>query len=182
MRKQMTTPIVLTGGPGAGKTAVIEHIAHLGFRCCQEVGRQVIQSQVEQGGKAVPWQDKAAFRDRMLFAEQANLARVADHEGTVFFDRGLVDVYGYSRLEGLTVPPSLVSACEAHRYHDPVFLFPPWKAIFTNDKERKQSFAEAVATFEIMQTAYRHFGYTPMEVPRAPVHIRAEFILDRVIR
>ena len=182
MRKQTTTPIVLTGGPGAGKTAVIEHIAHLGFHCCQEVGRQVIQSQVEQGGKAVPWQDKTAFRDRMLSAEQANHARVADHKGAVFFDRGLVDIYGYSRLEGLAVPSSLVKACEAQRYHDPVFLFPPWEAIFTNDKERKQSFAEAVATFEIMQTAYRHFGYTLVEVPRAPVHIRAEFILDRVIR
>ncbi len=182
MRKQMTTPIVLTGGPGAGKTAVIEHIAHLGFRCCEEVGRRVIQSQVEQGGKAVPWQDKIAFRDRMLSAELTSHAQVADHEEPVFFDRGLVDIYGYSHLEGLATPPSLVSACEAHRYHDPVFLFPPWKAIFTNDKERKQSFAEAVATFEIMQTAYRHFGYTLMEVPRAPVHIRAEFILDRVIR
>jgi len=182
MRKQMTTPIVLTGGPGAGKTAVIEHIAHLGFRCCQEVGRRVIQSQVEQGGKAVPWQDKIAFRDRMLSAELTSHAQVADHEEPVFFDRGLVDIYGYSHLEGLATPPSLVNACEAQRYHDPVFLFPPWEAIFTNDKERKQSFAEAVATFEIMQTAYRHFGYTLMEVPRAPVHIRAEFILDRVIR
>ena len=108
----MTTAIVLTGGPGAGKTAVIEHIAHLGFRCCEEVGRQVIQSQVEQGGKAVPWQDKTAFRDRMLSAEQANHARVADHKGTVFFDRGLVDIYGYSRLEGLMVPSSLVKACD----------------------------------------------------------------------
>jgi len=182
MRKQMTTPIVLTGGPGAGKTAVIEHIAHLGFRCCQEVGRRVIQSQVEQGGKAVPWRDKIAFRDRMLSAELTSHAQVADHEEPVFFDRGLVDIYGYSHLEGLATPPSLVNACEAQRYHDPVFLFPPWEAIFTNDKERKQSFAEAVATFEIMQTAYRHFGYTLMEVPRAPVHIRAEFILDRVIR
>ena len=182
MRKQMTTPMVLTGGPGAGKTAVIEHIASLGFHCSEEVGRQVIQSQVEQGGKAVPWLDKVAFRDQMLSAELTQHAHFADHEETVFFDRGLVDIYGYSLLESLPVPRSLIEACEKYRYHNPVFLFPPWDAIFTNDKERKQSFAEAVATFEIMQTAYRHFGYTLVEVPRAPVNDRAAFILDLVIR
>lgn len=58
--------IVFTGGPGSGKTSVIEHLQSLGYKTSDEVGRRVIQQQVESGGNALPWLDKAAFRDVMF--------------------------------------------------------------------------------------------------------------------
>ncbi|MDO6707396.1 AAA family ATPase [Photobacterium sp. 1_MG-2023] len=38
----MNHRIVFTGGPGAGKTAVITYLRHLGYQTASEVSRQVI--------------------------------------------------------------------------------------------------------------------------------------------
>ncbi|ARR08937.1 ATP-binding protein [Vibrio campbellii] len=39
----MNNLIVFTGGPGSGKTSVIEHLIKLGYACAPETGRKVIQ-------------------------------------------------------------------------------------------------------------------------------------------
>ena len=169
--------IVFTGGPGSGKSTVIEALRRLGHTCSEEKGRRIIQEELECSGNALPWRDKAAFRDRMLKEELRAHARHQSREAPVFFDRGIVDTYGYSLLEGLEISSELVSACAAHRYADPVFIFPPWKAIFTNDAERRQDFAEARRTHEAMRRAYARFGYTLTEVPYAPVEERVRFVL-----
>ncbi|MGE4422071.1 MAG: AAA family ATPase [Pseudodesulfovibrio sp.] len=138
--------IVFTGGPGSGKSTVIKALRRLGHACSEEKGRRIIQEELERSGRALPWRDKTAFRDRMLDEE---LRAYGDHlrcEGLVYFDRGIVDVYGYSLLEGLEITAALRSACASHRYADRAFIFPPWEHIFTNDAERKQDFAEARRT------------------------------------
>jgi len=50
-----------------------------------------------------------------------------------------------------------------------------------NDAERKQDFAEAIASYDLaVSTTYREFGYDPMDVPKAAVTERVRFILERV--
>jgi predicted ATPase len=169
--------IVFTGGPGSGKSTVIEELRRLGHACSEETGRRIIQEELERSGNALPWRDKTAFRDRMLDAELRALAHHHSHEAPVFFDRGIVDTYGYSLLEGLTISGELLAACASHRYASPVFIFPPWKAIFTNDAERRQDFAEAQRTHEAMRRAYDRFGYALTTVPCAPVDERVRFVL-----
>lgn len=95
----------------------------------------------------------------------------------MFFDRSIMDCYGYSRLEQLPLSDTLLSACRKLLYGKRVFLFPPWQSIFTNDVERKQDFSQAVATYNQMVDTYRKFGYQMIEVPKTSVSNRAEFIL-----
>jgi hypothetical protein len=38
--------------------------------------------------------------------------------------------------------------CSGTRFHRPVFVLPPWEAIYTNDAERDQTYAEAVVVYE----------------------------------
>ncbi|NRB66931.1 MAG: ATP-binding protein [Vibrio sp.] len=170
--------IVFTGGPGSGKTSVIEHLQSLGYKTADEVGRRVIQQQVESGGNALPWLDKTAFRNAMVSAEIDKYRRIGIGEEYVFFERSIVDSYGYSLLEGLTLTENLTQHCYQLRHNLQVFVFPPWKEIFTHDAERKQGFAEAVATYEKMREAYKLFGYTLTEVPTGSVELRSQFILD----
>ncbi len=99
----MNNLIVFTGGPGSGKTSVIDALKNLGYRCAPEVGRKVIQHQVERQGNALPWLDKVTFRDEMVREELANYQAFQSSEQPVFFDRGIVDSYGYSLLEALPV-------------------------------------------------------------------------------
>jgi predicted ATPase len=172
--------VVFTGGPGSGKSTVIEMLQRLGLVCSEEKGRKIIREEVERSGHALPWLDKTAFRDRMLDEELTAFDRHLGHEAPVFFDRGIIDTYGYSLLERLEVTDALLSACASHPYGGTVFIFPPWEGIFANDAERKQDFTEARRTHAAMQKAYREFGYEPTPVPCAPVEERIRFILNEL--
>lgn len=57
---------VITGGPGSGKTSLIDALAAEGVRHMPEAGRAIIQDQVDIGGTALPWSDREAFAALML--------------------------------------------------------------------------------------------------------------------
>jgi len=171
---------VFTGGPGSGKSSVIEALQRLGYACSEEKGRRIIKEELERSGHALPWRDKTAFRDRMLDEEICAHKHHSRSEGPVFFDRGIIDAYGYTLLEGLEITATLLSGCASHRYDGQIFIFPPWERIFTNDTERKQDFAEALRTHEAMLQAYGVFGYALIRVPLVPVEERVRFILRKL--
>jgi predicted ATPase len=170
---------VLTGGPGSGKSTLIDALARTGHAAMPEAGRAIIQEQVASNGHALPWADRAMFAEKML-TRDANTYRAArEQRGLVFFDRGIPDVVGYLRLCGLRVPAHAREAATTLRY-DGVFILPPWPDIFTQDSERKQDFAEAVRTYDMLASTYADYGYAPVEVPRASIDERCRFILDRL--
>ncbi len=175
----MNKRIVFTGGPGSGKTSVIEYLNTLGYESAPEVGRKVIQRQVAMRGEALPWKDKTVFRDEMVHEEVINYNTYGKNS-VVFFDRSIVDSYGYSQLEKLAISAQLLRCCKDLTYYQKVFIFPPWESIYENDVERKQDFVEAVATYHEMVSAYREFGYELIEVPKLSVQERAKFILDKL--
>ncbi len=76
----------------------------------------------------------------------------------------------------MPVPSQVLRAAERYRYRSPVFIAPPWPEIFTRDAERKQSIAEAEATYHAMVEAYSGLGYALLELPEAPVAGRAAFV------
>jgi predicted ATPase len=97
---------------------------------------------------------------------------------TVFFDRGVPDVVGYLRLLGLPVPAHMDRAARTFRYNRRVFIAPPWAEIFRGDRERRQTFEEAVRTYEAMVATYRLYGYQLVELPRSSVEQRARFVVE----
>ena len=98
------------------------------------------------------------------------------HSGPVFFDRGIPDIVGYLRLEGLATPAHIRQAAAIHRYQPQVFLCPPWPAIYSTDSERKQTLETAVRTYDAMVAVYTALGHALIEVPRAPVAERLRFV------
>lgn len=171
--------VVFTGGPGSGKTSVIEFLRQMGYANAPEVGRKVIQSQVELQGTALPWLDKVAFRDEMVLEEIYNYENFGGTEVT-FFDRSIIDSYGYSKLEHIPISDFLLEKGGELTYCRTVFIFPPWEEIYENDAERKQDFAEAIATYHEMVSAYIKFGYDLIEVPKVSVKERAQFIVSKM--
>lgn len=79
---------VITGGPGSGKTSVIEALRGRGYRCVDEVGRAIIRRQVRIGGDALHWGDRAKYLELMLSHAMADYERVEGVSEPVFFDRG----------------------------------------------------------------------------------------------
>jgi predicted ATPase len=68
-------------------------------------------------------------------------------------------------------------AADLFRYHRHVFIAPPWPEIFAQDRERKQTLEEAERTYAAMVDVYTELGYELVELPRAPVAARLDFIL-----
>jgi predicted ATPase len=169
--------VVITGGPGSGKSTLIEALKCAGHRGSREVGREIIQAQMAIAGRALPWIDPPLFAEMMLSWEMRSYRREAARPGTVFFDRGMPDVIGYLRLIGLPVPAHMMRAAELFRYHRRVFIAPPWPEIFAPDRERKQTPEEAERTYAAMAETYAGLGYELVELPRAPVAARLAFIL-----
>jgi len=171
---------VVTGGPGSGKSTLIDALARAGFGRTVEAGRGIIQDQVAIGGRALPWIDPALFADMMLVWEMRSYRIAQEQTGEIFFDRGVPDVAGYLRLMNLPIPEYLEQAVKSFRYHSRVFIAPPWEEIFEQDCERKQDFAEAVRTFESLATTYTGYGYELLELPRTSVEERARFVLRSI--
>jgi predicted ATPase len=169
---------VLTGGPGSGKTTLIAALGETGYPHSSEAGRGVIRDQVAIGGRALPWRDPAAFAELMLCWEMRSHHLAREQAGPTFFDRGMPDVAGYLRLLGLPVPAHVAKAVEAFRYNRRVFIAPPWPDIFRQDSERRQSFDEAVRTYEAMVATYDEYGYELIELPRSSVAERVRFVIE----
>lgn len=167
---------VVTGGPGSGKTSLIDALAAQGIRHMPEAGRAIIQDQVDIGGTALPWGDREAFATLMLAWEMRSYREALSAPGPIIFDRGIPDVIGYLRLCGLPVPATVLRAAERRRYARRVFIAPPWPAIFEQDAERKQTLAEAEATYHAMVDVYSGLGYELVTLPLASVAQRAMFI------
>jgi len=145
-----------------------------------EAGRAIIQDQVIIGGTALPWSDRQAFADLMLSWEMRSYREAATKAGPVFFDRAIPDVVGYLRLCGLPVPKATLRSAEILRYAKRVFIAPHWPAIFTQDAERKQSPAEAEATYGAMVDVYSELGYDLIQLPFASVADRISFIRSHI--
>lgn len=169
---------VLTGGPGSGKTTLIERLAAKGFATSVEAGRGIIRDQVAISGTALPWNDPALFAELMLSWEMRSHALATATPGPVFFDRGVPDVIGYLRLVGLPVPGHIEKAAREFRYNPKVFILPHWPEIFAQDSERRQDEDEARRTHASMVETYTASGYERVEVPKAPVEQRLAFILE----
>ncbi|MHC5231035.1 AAA family ATPase [Brucella sp. LJL56] len=176
MTKDHQCFIIISGGPGSGKSTLIDALERQGFSRTVEAGRAIIQDQVAIGGKALPWSDRALFAELMLSWEMRSHAMAEQQRGTVFFDRGVPDVIGYLTLCNLPIPQHMEEAARQNRYNRTVFLTPPWAEIFGQDAERKQDFEEAVRTFEAMDKTYRRFGYEIALLPKSSVEERVSFI------
>lgn len=137
---------VITGGPGSGKTSLVDALAEAGLMGMPEAGRAIIRDQVAIGGYGLPWANRALFAELMLAWELCAHRQASALAGPAVLDRGVPDVLGYLALCGIPVPDHMRRAAERCRYNRNVFVAPYWPEIFGQDAERRQDPAEAEAT------------------------------------
>ena len=173
--EQSLQRIVLTGGPGAGKTSVLASLRRRGFATGEDAARSIIRARKQAG--LAPRPEALPFARQVLDREIE--AYDSAPSSPFFYERGVVD-----SVASLVAAGGL-SGAEAKRLladypYQAVFLFPPWEDIYCMDEERDHTFAHAENVYQATLTAYRHFGYEPVEVPRSSVEDRVAFILSRL--
>lgn len=91
---------ILTGAPGAGKTAVLRLLEVTGYAVVEEAATDVIALGIAIGCRE-PWQD-SSFCDKVLALQlqREAAARAAAASGSVFFDRSPACTLALSRYLG----------------------------------------------------------------------------------
>jgi predicted ATPase len=167
---------VITGGPGVGKTTLLDAMEKEGFSVVPEVARKVIKEQQEMGGNALPWGDTGLYTKLMLKGSVESYIENAENENIIFFDRGILDTICYSDMIGNGISAEMDEYAKK-LYNKRVFILPPWFEIYATDSERKQDWEEAEMTYHKMKIIYEKYGYDTIDVPRDSVRNRVSFVL-----
>ncbi len=174
----MIKSVVISGCSGGGKSTLLEELSRRGYATVEEPGRRIVKEELAGQGAALPWLDPVAFARRAIVMALEDQKLAETQAGWTFFDRGLIDAA--AALQAATGEAALETLRDRHRYHQTVFLTPPWPEIYVNDPERRHSFEEAVAEYERLTSAYPEIGYEVFILPKTDVVIRADFLLSHL--
>ena len=176
----MTKPnfYIITGGPGAGKTSVLENLALKGYGYIPETARQIIKERLSKG--LPPRPDPTSFAQQIFDQDWKNFVLNSTMSSLLFFDRSFMDsacmlfesnMESYNKVKDIHL---------ANSYNNRVFITPPWKEIYHNDEERDQTFEQSIEVYDRLHKWYKEYGYEIVVLPKDTVENRAKFILNQV--
>lgn len=170
--------IVITGGPGTGKSSIMQQLEAQGARCFHEISRHVTLEARKNGVEQLFLADPVYFSQKLLEGRIRQFEE-ADNETDplVYFDRGIPDVKAYLDFSKTPHPPIFLEAGWQYRY-DLVFMLPLWEEIYISDNERYENYAQAVEIHHALAAHYTELGYRPIEIPVGSVAGRAAFIFE----
>jgi predicted ATPase len=170
---------VLTGTPGAGKTAILRLFERTGYQVVEEAATDVIALE-HALGRQEP-HTSPGFARAIVTLQQRREERAAagaDPNAVMFIDRSPVCTLALCRQLGVPVP-ALVAA-EVDR----VVAQRPYAAVFfvrnlgyvEPTAARRISFEDSLAFENVHELTYRELGFDPIEVPAGPLPWRAAVI------
>ncbi len=170
-------PIIVTGGPGAGKTTLIQALSERGFATFQESSRELIEQQSKLKDGILPWDNMSGFTALCLeiMSEQKS---IASQHSIAFLDRAIPDICGYLKGAGIEPDENYIQASKG--YFNKVFVCRPHKEIYVQDDVRPYPFEEAVNIHCGLVETYQQLGYECIDVPFMEIEERVEFVLNAI--
>ena len=165
---------ILTGAPGAGKTALLRLLERRGHAVVEEAATDVIA--LEQAlGRDEPWTDPG-FID-LIVALQKQLQTAV---GSGFFDRSPVCTWALAEFQGFEPPPCLeaeIARIEADRVYERRVFFIENLGFVTPTAARRISYEDALRFEQVHIETYRRLGYDLIFIPPGDLNIRAAQVL-----
>jgi len=169
---------VLTGAPGAGKTAIVRQLEVDGYRVVAEAATDVIA--LEQAlGQPEP-HTHPGFINKIVELQRQRESAAATPDGEiVFFDRSPVCTLALSRWLGLAESAELAAevdrVLQAGVYASTVF-FVESLGFVTPTAARRISLADSLAFAEVHRHTYTELGFRLVDVPAGPLAVRVGLV------
>jgi predicted ATPase len=170
---------VVTGGPSAGKEAVLDEIAARRIPVTEgEPAREIYRKHRERLGRHLQVEDRREYSREIL---DAFIDEYTTHQhGLRLYNRGIPDGYGWDAFFGLGPYPELAEATHRYRY-DAVFILDPLDAfdseaddlVFAKDREIRR-------VHELVVQGYYDAGYRPIFIPADDPARRVDQILANI--
>ncbi len=175
---------VLTGTPGAGKTAIVRQLELDGYRVVEEAATDVIALQLALGDPEP--HTHPAFIDTIVGLQRRRQQAAEAADGSiVFFDRSPVCTLALSRWLGC--PESALLAAEVDRlmrcgsYARTVFFVRSLGSV-TPTAARRISLADSLIFEQVHERTYRDLGFRLVDVPPGPLAERVGVVRREVRR
>jgi predicted ATPase len=81
--------VILSGGPGAGKTTLISELARRGYSTVSESARELIAERLSRGDTPRP--EPTSFAQELLRRDKIKYAEVPAQDSFIFFDRSPIE-------------------------------------------------------------------------------------------
>lgn len=176
----MQHKIVLVGGPGTGKSSVLDAFKRKGFTCMPEVSREVTIEARQNGVEQLFLKDPLLFSFQLLKKrEQQFIESEKLPSKIVFFDRGIPTIKAYLELSEIKYPKEFTKKSKKYKYTN-VFEFLPWQKIYKIDNERYEDFEQAQKISAFIRKVYKELKYEITSVPFGSVEDRCNFILNKL--
>ena len=153
--------LIITGAPGAGKTAIIRHLEMEGFGVVEEAATDIIAA-AHARGTVEPWRDPA-FIDAVAGLQRQREIRSSYLPDRVqFHDRSVVCTAALATYLGHGLSPFLTSELERIRgegvFERQVFFIRNLGYITPTDA-RRLSFEDSLQFEKVHEDTYRNFGF-----------------------
>jgi predicted ATPase len=174
--------VVITGGPGSGKTTLVEALERRGYATVPEAALQVIDELNARHGvdgqKAWRGAHRAEFQELVL-ARQIALEDAAGDPPVLFLDRGRLDGVAYCRFFAVPMPPGYLERARAGRY-DRVLVLDTLASFAERGASGRTSTREdSHALGRALDAEYRAAGHAVARLPELrDVEARLAFVLD----
>lgn len=174
----MQNKIVITGGPGTGKSTLIDELIKRNYNCMPEISREISTMAKKNGIEQLFLKNPILFSE-MLLEGRENQYKMASNldSDLIFFDRGIPDILAYMNYISIDYPPIYQDKSMKYRYNT-IFITPPWEEIYITDEVRYENFEQSLAIFNHLKRTYQLLDYQLIEVPFGTINFRTDFILN----
>jgi predicted ATPase len=172
---------VVTGAPGAGKTAMLRLLEASGYAVVEEAATDVI-ALAQARGEGEPW-TRPEFIDMILKLQQRRERAASRCAGPVFFDRSPVCTLALSRYLGFAASPALLAEVEqvvAGRRYERTVFFVRLQGFLTTTAARRISLAESLTFEKVHEETYGELGFLLVDVPAGPLADRVALVLRQI--
>jgi len=175
----MTNLYVITGGPGTGKTSLINLLMENNIHVVPEAAARIIEEEKKakkpEKERIVPWNadKRQEFQKKVFEMHSDDLKKISPETEKSFLDRSYIDNIAYHSYYGLTAKEEIIHAAKSCNYEKVYILDRLPSKFYAKTKIRRENEEEAKQIHnKIIET---YMKYLPMgKIVMVPAALKTE--------